>query len=564
MSKGHIVILIMVVNVNLLYPAAPGGTAASFLNYSPGARGSAMSDAFTSVADDAYSSYYNPAALVNVENLEFGASYNKSIENTSNQFVSFAYPYKVGKVYSISYSGLSYGDIQGYDAVGAETSIISPADKAVFLSYGRAFTKDEIERPVFSLGSSIKYISENLGAVSANALAMDFGALYSIRPDKYWLKEIPAQELRFAAVLRNLGAGLKFDKESSSLPRSLVLGASWHSHPWGAHKLILSVDNVFSNYDKYSINFGAEYFLYQLFGVRVGYQSNKYIGSNINFGFGFKLSFIDLDYSMVSYGELGNMQRIAMLFRFGNKKAAQPLKGEVARAKEAKLIAPKEKMEELGNFASDYLKLAEKNLEENNYTLAYDNLNKAFNLEPDLKNSKWGKISNRLNTIISSLKLKERSEKIKVLSLNAEQSILANQALKSYIYMEDQKAYLLAHISYGTDIKGDSIYEEILYTISDLIKLQVRRDEILPKNSWITQKLKKTASYFYVKQYNMVIKDCEEIILIDPSNHMAWTRLGSAYFMLGDRENAKKAFKKALEINPNDKVVREFLQEHKL
>jgi tetratricopeptide (TPR) repeat protein len=547
--------------INLFsFAGSPGATSGNFLNYSPSPRGSGMSDAFSSVCEDAYASYYNPAALVNVEVIEFGATYNKSFEDISNQFVSVAYPYKPGRVFAFSYSGLSYGEIQGYDAVGTATKKISASDKNVAFSYGRALTKDEIERPVLSVGATLKNASENLDSASASAFAFDFGALYSLRPNKYWVKEIPAQEFRFSAVIKNLGTKMKFDKEAFDLPRSLNLGAAWLSHPWGAHRLILSAESVLSNYDKHILRLGAEYLLFQLVAVRAGYQTNKYIGSKINFGIGFKLSFVDIDYSMTPFGDLGSMQKIGISAKFGYLKSSQPLKGEVARVKDAKLVAPKEKIEKLQEFAMDYVKLAEKNINEKEYLSAYDNLDKAFNLEPKLKDGKWGKVSNRLGLIIDSLRLREMPEKIKILSQGNAQSDLADKAIKAYINSEDLKSFLLAHISYGTNIKGNSFYEELLYSIGELIRMSVRSDEILPKDSWITQKLKKSAGYFYVKQYNMVIKECEEILLVDENNYLAWTRAGSAYFMLGDKEKARASYERALAINPNDIMTLKFMQ----
>ena len=47
------------------------------------------------------------------------------------------------------------------------------------------------------------------------------------------------------------------------------------------------------------------------------------------------------------------------------------------------------------------------------------------------------------------------------------------------------------------------------------------------------------------------------------SNHetvTAWTRVGSAYHMLGDKERAKKAFLKALELRPDDEITRQFIR----
>jgi tetratricopeptide (TPR) repeat protein len=558
---GFIIMEFLFTCFSSLYAGDPGSKGALFLNYSPGGRGSAMADAFTSVADDAYASYFNPAGLVEVENIQFGATYNSSFENINHQYIVIACPYKPGNVFSLNYSGLSYGNIESYDAVGTPgANNVEASDKSMGFSYGRTFTKDEIERPVLSAGATLKYIGEKLAGISANTFAFDLGAVYALRPDKYWLSEIPGQEFQFSIVAKNIGPGIKFDKEAAPLPMSFVFGSSWHLHPWGVHKLILSLDNIILTDDKYKIAFGAEYFLFQLLGVRVGYETNKYIGSNFSFGVGFKLSFVDIDYSMTPFGELGNMQKISLLARFGYTKEKQPLKGEVIRVKEAKLVASKEKIKELQMFASDFLELAEKNINAGDWILAGENLNKAFNLQPELRKDKWGRIEKTLAELNMEMKFEKMPEKMQILKSDKEQSNLAREAIKNFIYSENDKAYLLAHIAYGTNIKGNAVYEELLNIVANLLKRNIRRDETLPKKAWMNQKLKRSSNYFYIRQYDIVVRELEEIILIDDTQYIVWARLGSAYYMLGDREKARKSYLKAIEINPNDKATLQFLK----
>jgi Flp pilus assembly protein TadD len=48
--------------------------------------------------------------------------------------------------------------------------------------------------------------------------------------------------------------------------------------------------------------------------------------------------------------------------------------------------------------------------------------------------------------------------------------------------------------------------------------------------------------------------------MIDENNHTATVRLGSAYFMLGDKENARLYYEKALKLNPEDRVTLEFMK----
>ena len=77
----------------------------------------------------------------------------------------------------------------------------------------------------------------------------------------------------------------------------------------------------------------------------------------------------------------------------------------------------------------------------------------------------------------------------------------------------------------------------------------------------VKEKLKKSAVAFYARKFDAAAMECEEVTLLDGQNPLAWTRLGSAYYMLGDREKAKNAYSKALELSPDDPVIKRFVSE---
>ena len=74
------------------------------------------------------------------------------------------------------------------------------------------------------------------------------------------------------------------------------------------------------------------------------------------------------------------------------------------------------------------------------------------------------------------------------------------------------------------------------------------------------EKLKKAAKGFYVQRFDAAAKECEEVVLLDGTNPLGWTRLGSAYYMLGDKDKAKNAYTKALELRPGDLVIKQFME----
>lgn len=187
-------------------------------------------------------------------------------------------------------------------------------------------------------------------------------------------------------------------------------------------------------------------------------------------------------------------------------------------------------------------------------------LNKAFSLEPALNDGEWGGRSARLAAVIGGLRLKDTPGLEAGFSAEGEQAAAAHEAVLAYVYGKDLKAFLLAHAAWGADIRGAAVFEELLQILSRLTRSDIRRDELLPRTALVKEKLRKAAKHFYVRQFDLAARECEEAVLLDEGNLIGWTRLGSAYFMLGDKEKAKTAYARALELNPGDKVTGQFME----
>lgn len=540
--------------------AGAGTSGAAFLRYTPGPRATGMGESYTAVGEDAYSNYWNPAGLASVDTSELAATYNRSFQDIAHQYVAAAFPLSFGSTLGLSFTRLSVDAFQGYDALGTRTRQVEASDMAIGAAYARTILADEIQRPVLNAGVNVKLISSKLDNASASALAADVGAVYYLRPSQYWMRKIPAQELRIAFTARNVGTGMKFDKVSFPLPTSYTLGTAWYGHPWGANQLVLSMDHIFDNEKGYMLAAGAEYAAFQLMSVRAGYKSGQDEGSGLRVGFGFKLAYVDVDYSFSPFGDLGAMHKMGVTWRFGTPRSKQPLGGAVSRAKGAMTIAPKPRIEKLRMFANDFVELAKTNITEGSYLEALDNFNNAFNLQPSLKTGEWGGVEKRLAATAEFLRLRETPARETLLSGAAAQPALAHRTITAYAYGEERKAFLLAHAALGTNLRGDAVYEELMNAMSSFTRMSIRRDELLPFTALVREKLKNSAKAFYIRQFDLAVRECEEATLLDEKNHLAWTRLGSAYYLMGDKEKAKKAYLKAVELDPKDAVTLDFLK----
>ena len=123
-------LIIFTSNIN-----ATGESGAQFLKIGIGARACAMGGAYTGIADDATSIYWNPAGLTQIDNFELSAMQHFWLLDMSYQNLSAVLPSKYGDFgMSISYS--SSGEIPNYEnfeKLGTYTAY----DMAVTLAYSK-------------------------------------------------------------------------------------------------------------------------------------------------------------------------------------------------------------------------------------------------------------------------------------------------------------------------------------------------------------------------------------------------------------------------------------------
>lgn len=281
-----------------------------------------MGEAHAAAAEDAYSVYWNPAGLASLEHPQFAMTYNRSFEGVDHQYLSLAYPLRRGSVLDFNLTRLGMTEFQGYDAQGAKTGMIDSSDYAAGLAYSRALMKDRAERPTLSVGLNLKGVWERLDSVSAMTAAADAGAIAYYRPKPGSLSAVPDQEWRLGLSASNLGPGLKFDQARTPLPDTYRLGLAWRCRP-GGDSLTLTADQVLSHDERFYAAMGAEYAVFDLLALRMGYRTGQDIGQGFRGGIGFKLKVIELDYAFAGYGELGQMHRVGLTVWLGRPAIAQ-------------------------------------------------------------------------------------------------------------------------------------------------------------------------------------------------------------------------------------------------
>ncbi len=278
-----------------------GTTGAVFLKLAPGARPAAMGEAYTPLADDIYSIYFNPAGLNYIAENEISFMHSFWFQKINYSYLAYArpLPFLKGKGgASITY--VNAGSIERITSAGESEGYFSPYDLALSFSYARRIWG-------IDSGLSFKYIYQNIYDDSASAFACDLGLR----------RRIPEKNLEFGASISNLGSSIKINEHSHSLPILFRFGCGYNV----SDNLTAVVQATIPADNKAIIHAGAEYIWKKgshfPVSLRCGYKTNSALDSlsAFSFGFGLKRDNLSFDYATNPYGKLGLSHRISLSFK---------------------------------------------------------------------------------------------------------------------------------------------------------------------------------------------------------------------------------------------------------
>ncbi len=310
-----------------------GTSIAQFLKVGVGARALAMGGAFESVANDASTVYWNPAGITNLDRTTWTFAHEAWLVDTGHDFSALVIPMNSSSYLGLSVNSMTVGDEEittEMDPKGTD-QFWNAQGIAAGITYARRMTDR------FSLGATVKYISERIWNESATAVGVDVGTYLDT---KYKGIVIGMAFTNFGNNMQLSGRDLirEYDpNEANSLNASVDVRL--HTEPWplptsfkistsmeimgqgdrlfesDQSRLILAVNGTHPNDDSEKLNLGYEYSYRDMLFARGGY-SRGYDLQQYAYGAGLKLNLyrqtLMLDYAFTPYGDFGNIQTFSI------------------------------------------------------------------------------------------------------------------------------------------------------------------------------------------------------------------------------------------------------------
>ncbi len=282
--------------------ADPGSAGALFLRVGLGARASAMGEAYTGVAEDASSVYWNPGAMAAVLGTNVSLVHVEYFQTLRLEQAAVTHETGWGTM-GFMFTGLFMDDLERRDDVA--TAVPLGEFGAYDVAFAAGFARYVV--PNVAVGLSVKTVYQRIDELSASGIAVDAGVYHTSR----------IRGVKLAAVVGNIGPPMKFDVEEFALPRYLKVGASFEREVEALEGRVLATfDAMFPNDDDGRQHVGVEYSYRRMAALRAGYKAG-YDSQGATFGFGVNYREMSFDYAFLPIqNDLGDNHRFGIGFSF--------------------------------------------------------------------------------------------------------------------------------------------------------------------------------------------------------------------------------------------------------
>ena len=267
-----------------------GKSGFGFLKISPSARAAGMGDAFTAIADDVTTIFYNPAGLTNLDKFVFNFNHTDWIVNSSIISGAVARPFGRNGAIGLSIVKFDTEDFEETTVLDPEGTgrMIDAGDVALALAYAIQLTDN------LSFGFKGQYLEEKIDIDKATAITADFSTYY----------RTGFRDLTLAMIMKNFGPEAKFLSDKFKLPLYFnvntamsLIGSKGSPFQW-----LVSIESAFATDYRDRYHLGTEMWIADMIALRGGYKfyydtEDWTIGAGLKVGIGSRKVIIDISYS---------------------------------------------------------------------------------------------------------------------------------------------------------------------------------------------------------------------------------------------------------------------------
>jgi tetratricopeptide (TPR) repeat protein len=484
------------------------------MQFGVGGRAMAMGGAYYAVSDDATAAYWNPAGLAQLQRKELTAMQATLFEQTKLTYVAYAHPLKGGSTFAISMVQLASTGFEQvsatFDPTTNEPTAISPngsfedQQQAIGLSWGKRVTD------TVSFGATLYDVTRKLAGVSDSFKTLNMGVLKQMGPYRLGLGIQNAFEQRTGNT-------------QDTLPVTIKVG---NSVKLFKERLSLALDASKPLSGAMDVRFGGEYWITHRFAFRFGLLGLPTI-QETDFGFGINFRSFGIDIAEGIH-DLGSTTRFSFSFRFGQSKDD--------RANEQ---------------IKNAIKLGFEAFNEGNFTLAAQKFNQALDAQPG--NKQVQAMVARLQTVVAFVPQASGGEEFQT---------FVRKGVISYVDGRDLRTAVNSlRYAYNKNPKDEKLLALLNVVEKESGVTEVtRRMEGPEQFTWIDQKIFDARQSVYDGKYDQAIRRSQDVLDLEPNNITALQIMGSAFYMMEQKDKAIAVWKRVLELDPNNRAVKEFLQ----